>query len=63
LTKPECNLAERTPAPALQQFARILPPELVLQIVGSPSIHQAFEWQDTRRGYVLSADRFLGLLP
>ena len=59
----ECKLAEQTQAPALRQFARILQPEIVLQIVGSPSIHQAFEWQDTRRGYVVSADRFLGLLP
>lgn len=59
----ECELTERAPAPALRRFAQVLRPELVVQIVADGAAHEVFEWEPGRRGYVVAADRFLGLLP
>lgn len=59
----ECKLTERAPTPALRRFAQALRPELVVQIVEEGAAHEVFEWEGGRRGYVIAANRFLGLLP
>jgi predicted AAA+ superfamily ATPase len=59
----ECKLTERTPAPALRRFAQALREEIAVQIVAGGAVHEVFEWERGQRGYVVAADRFLGLLP
>jgi uncharacterized protein len=59
----ECKTGELAPAESLRHFARVLRPEMVVQLVAAPGVHRAFECGDGKRGHVISADRFLALLP
>jgi predicted AAA+ superfamily ATPase len=58
----ECKLPDKTPAPELGYFARILRPDLAIQVIAAPGVRNSFD-VDGRPGYVVSADRFLPLLP
>ena len=58
----ECKLSDTTLAPTLPYFARALRPRLALQVVATKGVHRSFDAGEPR-GYVISADRFLPLLP
>jgi len=58
----ECKLSDKTPSPALGHFARVLRPALTVQLIAAPGVHDFFDVEGAP-AYVVSADRFLRLLP
>jgi len=58
----ECKLSDKSPAPALAYFARVLRPAMTVQVIAAPGVHDSFDI-DGAPAYVVSADRFLRLLP
>lgn len=58
----ECKTNETRPSENLIRFARLLKPEIVVQIVQAHGVHESFSVDDKNKGYVVSADAFLNLL-
>jgi hypothetical protein len=58
----ECKLSDKAPSPALGYFARVLRPAMTVQLIAAPGVHDFFD-VDGAPAYVVSADRFLRLLP
>ena len=59
----EAKASDREPARALRHFAASLRCPLVVQVVGESGVHEGFALSSKDRGWVVSADAFLGLLP
>ncbi|HJX63567.1 MAG TPA: hypothetical protein VJ860_06405 [Polyangia bacterium] len=58
----ECKLSDKAPSPAAAYFARVLRSALTVQVIAAPGVHDSFDI-DGAPSYVVSADRFLPLLP
>lgn len=59
----EAKGSDRVPTRALRHFSTALRPPLVVQVVGETGVHEWFDLPGGARGWVVSADAFLGLLP
>lgn len=59
----ECKRSDRGPSPNLIRFADQLKPEIALQIVETRDVQERFTINRQQKGQVISADRFLPLLP
>ncbi|MFH1874030.1 MAG: ATP-binding protein [Pseudomonadota bacterium] len=59
----ECKLNDVLPAPSLKYFSSLLAPEITLQLVSKSGIHKLFDLNKNKKGYIISADQILTLLP
>ena len=58
----ECKEGDKTPDPSLYYFSSKLKPEMTLQVINRSGVHQSFDLGQNKKGFVISADKFLGLL-
>lgn len=59
----ECKLSDHDPSLHLKKFATSMNPELALQVVWKSGVHERFALSGKTKGFVISADSFLKLLP
>jgi predicted AAA+ superfamily ATPase len=59
----ECKWGDCSPAKSLLYFSEHLKPQIVLQIVGKSDVQEWFHLKSGGKGILLSADKFLTLLP
>lgn len=57
----ECKENDLSPAPALHRFSQALKPNLTLQLVSQKQVQRKFDLVGGKKGFVVSADRFLPL--
>lgn len=59
----ECTLGEKGVSRHLRSFAAAIRPSLSIQLAGTPGVHEWFDLGQREKGMIVSADRFLRLLP
>ncbi len=59
----ECKMSDQNINSSFYDFIEALKPQVALQIVHESGCHKRFECAKMTQGYVISADRFLNLLP
>lgn len=57
----ECKSGDTSIAPSLLYYAKVLNPPLVVQIVKAGGLHERFSVPGGNKGFLISADSFLGL--
>jgi len=55
----ECKLSNESIASDLISFSKLLQPSLTLQVINASNIHERFDIEKGRKGYLMSADTFL----
>lgn len=59
----ECKLSDKSPSANLKYFSSRMAPQITLQVIGSSDVQEWFDIDGHNKGQVISADRFLSILP